>query len=74
MRADLGAIKQPTLLMRGEISKTLSREDAREAVSYMDDCEMVLIPRAGHSIQGDNPRDFARALDAFLTRRLALAD
>jgi pimeloyl-ACP methyl ester carboxylesterase len=69
MWADLEAIKIPTLLMRGEISKILSAEAAREVVSRMADCELVVIPGAGHSVQGDNPRDFARALDAFATRR-----
>lgn len=74
MQADLEAFKRPALLMRGEISRTLSPQAAREAVSYLEDGEMVLIPRAGHSVQGDNPKDFARALDAFLTRRLNLPD
>ena len=28
--------------------------------------------RAGHTVQGDNPKEFSRALDAFLVRRLGL--
>ena len=71
MRVDLAAIKLPTLLMRGETSKMLSPEAARDAVALLQDGELVVIPHAGHSVQGDNPRDFARVLDDFLTRRLA---
>lgn len=70
MWADLEAIKLPTLLMRGAVSKILSAEAAGQIVARMADCEYVVIPRAGHSVQGDNPRDFARALDAFVTRRV----
>lgn len=70
MWADLDAITLPTLLMRGALSKILSAEDAGQIVARMADCEYVVIPRAGHSVQGDNPRDFARALDAFVTRRV----
>jgi len=74
MKADLAAYTRPTLLFRGEISRTFSAEAAREAMGVIPDGELVLIPRAGHSVQGDNPRDLARALDAFLTRRFGLPD
>ena len=74
MWADLEAIKLPTLLMRGALSKILSAEAAGQIVARMADCEYVVVPRAGHSVQGDNPRDFARALDAFVTRRLERED
>ena len=70
MRADLAAIKLPALLMRGETSKMLPPEAAREAAALLEDGELAVIPRAGHSVQGDNPADFARVLDDFLTRRL----
>ncbi|MBM3139971.1 MAG: alpha/beta hydrolase [Chloroflexi bacterium] len=74
MWADLDRIALPTLLMRGAISKILSPEAAREVLARMAGCEYVVVPRAGHSVQGDNPRDFARALDAFATRRLERRD
>ena len=74
MKSDLGAYSRPMLVMRGEVSRTFSPEAAREAVAYIPDGELVLIPRAGHSVQGDNPKDFARALDAFLTRRFGLPE
>jgi len=71
MSEDLRAIKLPTLLMRGEISRMLSPGAARDAAALIEDGELAVIPRAGHSVQGDNPQDFARVLDDFLTRRLA---
>jgi pimeloyl-ACP methyl ester carboxylesterase len=74
MRDDLSAIKLPTLLLRGARSKMLSPEAAIEAASFVDDCELAVIPDAGHSVQGDNPQEFARVLDDFLTRRLEWAE
>jgi pimeloyl-ACP methyl ester carboxylesterase len=70
MTADLRAIALPTLLVRGEVSQMLPADAAREVVELMPDCELVVIPGAGHSVQGDNPRDFSKALDNFLTSRL----
>ena len=64
------AIEVPTLLMRGADSKILSDEHAREVVAAMKRAELVEIPRARHTVQGDNPADFARELDAFLRRTL----
>lgn len=69
MWADVRAIETPTLLMRGAISKILSPEAAQETAEAMPDCELVVIEGAGHSVQGDNPKDFAAELDAFVTRR-----
>ncbi len=67
--ADVKAITTPTLLMRGAISKILSEDAANEMVAGMHDAEQVVIPGAGHSVQGDNPRAFAEELDAFIQRR-----
>jgi pimeloyl-ACP methyl ester carboxylesterase len=66
MWRDVEAIPTPTLLMRGEKSPILSAEAAREMVSRMPDCELVEIPAAGHSVQGDNPQAFAQELDRFV--------
>ncbi len=69
MWADVRAIETPTLLMRGALSKILSEEAAAGTVEAMPDCELVVVEGAGHSVQGDNPKDFAAGLDAFVTRR-----
>src|SRR3546814_12114009 len=67
--SDVRGITTPTLLMRGEVSKILSKEAADEMVAAMVDAEQVVIPGAGHSVQGDNPQAFARELHAFIERR-----
>jgi len=67
--SDVRGITTPTLLMRGEVSKILSKEAADEMVKEMVDAEQVVIPGAGHSVQGDNPQAFARELHAFIERR-----
>ncbi|MEX2373276.1 MAG: alpha/beta hydrolase [Dehalococcoidia bacterium] len=66
---EVKAISTPTLLMRGAISKILSEDVANETVAAMQDAEHVVIPDAGHSVQGDNPKAFATELDAFIQRR-----
>ena len=66
---DVKAITTPTLLMRGAISKILSEEAANKMVAEMTDAEHVVIPDAGHSVQGDNPNAFATELHAFIERR-----
>lgn len=72
MRPDLAAIGLPTLLMRGQLSRSLNAMSAADAISCLPDGELVTILRAGHTVQGDNPKEFSRALDAFLVRRLGL--
>ena len=67
--SDVKGIATPTLLLRGVQSKILSKAAADAMVSAMVDAEQVLIPNAGHSVQGDNPRAFAEELLAFIERR-----
>ncbi|MCK9487102.1 MAG: alpha/beta hydrolase [Dehalococcoidia bacterium] len=67
--SDVKAISTPTLLMRGAISKILSEAAADEMVAAMQDVEQVVIPDAGHSVQGDNPGAFATELHAYIQRR-----
>ena len=63
---EVRAIRTPTLLMRGEWSKTLAHDAAERMVAAMQDARLVVIPRATHNVHSDNPADFARELDAFL--------
>lgn len=68
--ADVRAITPPTILFRGEQSKILSPEVAERTVAAMPNARLVVIPRATHNVHSDNPKDFAAALDAFLTEVL----
>lgn len=68
--ADVRAIHLPTLLFRGENSKILSPEVAEQTVAAMANARLVVIPRATHNVHSDNPKDFAAALDTFLSEVL----
>lgn len=63
---DAEAIQAPTLLLRGALSHILSDESALEMAQRMHSCHVAVIPGAGHSVQGDNPRAFAQELDQFV--------
>jgi pimeloyl-ACP methyl ester carboxylesterase len=68
--ADVKAIQQPALLFRGENSKILAHDSAERTVAEMQNARLVVIPRATHNVHSDNPTDFARELDAFLSEVL----
>lgn len=65
--ADMKAIRQPTLLLRGENSKILAHDAAERTVAAMQKARLVVIPRATHNVHSDNPGDFAHELDRFLS-------
>ena len=73
MWADVRAISKPALLFRGANSKILSPEVAQRTVEAMPNARLVEIPDATHNVHSDNPKDFARELDAFLTATLPSA-
>ena len=56
----------PTLVVRGAESDVFHEEDAERLASNLPDGRYVSIPRAGHTVQGDNPKDLAAALREFL--------
>jgi len=41
-------------------------EDAERLAQRLPDGRYVTIPKAGHTVQGDNPKDLAEALRQFL--------
>lgn len=63
---ELGSIACPTLVVRGEESFSLTDEDAERVAREIPEASWVSIQGAGHTIQGDNPRDLAAALHEFL--------
>lgn len=56
----------PTLVMRGAESRILSENDMRRFADALPDGRAAIIPDAGHSIQGDNPKGFLAAFEGFL--------
>jgi pimeloyl-ACP methyl ester carboxylesterase len=64
--ANVESITCPVLLVRGAESPVLSRESADAFAARLVDARVVEISGAGHTVQGDNPRDLSAALHAFL--------
>jgi esterase len=67
-RGRLDAVTCPTLVVRGELSDVVSSESAAALAEALPRGEWTSIPNAGHTVQGDNPRALATALEAFLRR------
>jgi pimeloyl-ACP methyl ester carboxylesterase len=62
----LAEISCPTLVVRGGESDVFFDEDAARLAAGLPDGRWVKIPEAGHTVQGDNPKDLVAALRAFL--------
>ena len=62
----LAKVTCPTLVVRGAESDVFHEEDAARLASNLPDGCYVTIPKAGHTVQGDNPKDLAVALREFL--------
>ena len=63
----LAKVTVPTLVVRGAESDVFHKEDAERLAQRLPDGRYVTIPRAGHTVQGDNPKDLAGALREFLS-------
>jgi pimeloyl-ACP methyl ester carboxylesterase len=59
----------PTLLVRGERSRVLSEEAAKRFVALCPGSVLREAPRAGHTVQEDNPAALTRILREFLESR-----
>lgn len=61
----LHKIKVPTLFIAGEYDEVL-KETLELFQSKVKDSEIVIVPNAGHSKTTDNPKAFAKMLNAFM--------
>lgn len=61
------ALAVPTLLLHGEKSPVLKREQAEEFAARVPVVRLVTIPEAGHSVAGDQPSAFVEAVRDFLS-------
>ena len=57
----------PTLVVRGAESDILSDESGKQLAETFPDGKYAEVPRAGHTVQGDNPSDLVAALRRFLS-------
>ena len=62
----LANITCPTLVVRGAESDVFHDDDAERLAAGLPDGRWVKIPKAGHTVQGDNPKDLVAALRDFL--------
>jgi pimeloyl-ACP methyl ester carboxylesterase len=62
----LATVTCPTLVVRGGESDVFHDEDAERLAAALPDGRWVKIPNAGHTVQGDNPKDLVAALREFL--------
>jgi pimeloyl-ACP methyl ester carboxylesterase len=62
----LDRIKCPTLIVRGAESDVFAEADGIELAASLPDGRFVTVPRAGHTVQGDNPKDLVAELRGFL--------
>jgi esterase len=62
----LARVTCPTLVVRGAESDVFHEEDGERLAQRLPDGRFITIPRAGHTVQGDNPKDLAAALRDFL--------
>ncbi|MDA0302002.1 MAG: alpha/beta hydrolase [Chloroflexi bacterium] len=66
--AVIRAITTPTLVLRGQHTRSLSPEVAVRLAEEMPDARLVTVPDSTGYIPGDRPKEFAREVDAFLSR------
>lgn len=52
---DVAAVRAPYLLVRGGVSPVVDDDDVAELLRRQPTAEVVLVPDAGHSVQGDDP-------------------
>ncbi len=64
--AAVRAIRVPTLFVHGGESAVVAQDAIRRAAEAMHDGRWLSVAGASHTVQGDRPAEFARAVDEFL--------
>jgi esterase len=63
---NLAKVTCPALVVRGAESDVFHQDDAERLAKNFPDGRQITIAQAGHTVQGDNPRDLVAALREFL--------
>ena len=63
---DLANVTCPVLVVRGAESDVFHQDDAERLAKNFPDGRQITIAQAGHTVQGDNPKDLVAALRDFL--------
>jgi pimeloyl-ACP methyl ester carboxylesterase len=59
-------ISCPTVVVRGERSDVFTDEDAEQLTAVLPDARWIKVAKAGHTVQGDNPKGLLEGLEPFL--------
>ena len=63
---ELASIRVPIQLVVGDRSPVVDDDDKARFAEHQPDAEIIAVADAGHSIQGDQPVELARIIEAFL--------
>ena len=63
---NLANVTCPALVVRGADSDVFHQDDAERLAQNFPDGRQITIAQAGHTVQGDNPKDLVAALREFL--------
>jgi esterase len=63
---NLASVTCPALVVRGAESDVFHQDDAERLAKNFPDGRQITIAQAGHTVQGDNPKDLVAALRDFL--------
>ena len=63
---NLAKVTSPALVIRGAESDVFHQDDAERLAKNFPDGRQITIAQAGHTVQGDNPKDLVAALREFL--------
>ena len=64
----LRQITEPTLFIRGALSRYLRDEDWEDILAMFPKAELVTIPKSGHWVHAEQPKAFVEALTNFLEK------
>lgn len=64
---EVARITCPTLVVQGANSRVFLPEDAAKLAARLPNGRWVQVPRAGHTVQGDNPAELTACLRRFLS-------
>jgi pimeloyl-ACP methyl ester carboxylesterase len=70
VRDRLADVKQPTLLVSGQLDRIVNPEEARAAAGVLPQGQFLMIPRCGHAPQIEKARLINRLVVRYLTKRM----
>jgi proline iminopeptidase len=72
VRARLGEIDVPTLVIVGESDWVCAPEASRTIAAGIPGAELVILPEAGHFLFGEQPEAFADAVRRFVGAKMVV--